>query len=60
MGMFIHVKIDLLLPSTQKDVQERVLSQAVSLLHERLDGDFAQPYSHTVPQEALNAILGHE
>ena len=32
--MFIHAKIDLLLPLTQKDVQERVLSKAISLLHE--------------------------
>ena len=33
--MFIHVKIDLLLPSTQNNVQETVLSKAISFLHER-------------------------
>ena len=60
MGMFIHLKIDFLLPSTQKDMQECILSKAISFLHERCDGDFAQPFSLTVPQEALNAILGHE
>ena len=58
--MFNHVEIDLLLPSIQKDVQERILLKATSFLHEREDGDFAQPYSHTVPQKALNAKLGHE
>ena len=59
-GNVIHVKIDLVLPSIQKDVQERILSKAISFLHKRRDGNFAQLYSHTVPQKALNAILGHE
>ena len=49
MEMFIDVKIDLLLPSTQKDMQEHILSKAISLLHKKQDGDFAQPFSHTVP-----------
>ena len=60
MGNVIHVKIYLLPPSTQKDVQQCVLSKAILFLHERRDVDFAQPYLHTVPQKALNAILGHE
>ena len=54
--MFIHVKIDLVFSSIQKDVQERVLLKVLSLLH----GDFAQPYSRRVPQKALNVILSHK
>ena len=40
LGMFIHVKIDLLLPTSQKDVQKRVILKAISLLRNGLPDEW--------------------